>query len=192
MSRIGNKPIDVPENVKVSIQDRTITVEGPKGKLTWTHRPEIIVEYDEQARRITVRRRDDSRLAKSLHGTTRTLIANMITGCLSGYEKALEIYGVGYGVSVQGNKVSLSVGYATPCVFEIPEGLSVSVQTPQARSDTEPARFVVSGADKQLVGEFAARLRQARPPEPYKGKGIRYAGEHIRRKAGKAFAGTGG
>jgi len=192
MSRIGNKPIKVPQGIKVSIDGRCISVEGPKGKLTWTHRPEITLEYNEQDGIITVRRCDESRVARSLHGTTRTLIANMITGCLKGYEKALEIYGVGYGVSVQGNKVSLNVGYATPCVFDIPQGITVTVQTPQARSDNEPARFVVSGADKQLVGEFAAHLRRARRPEPYKGKGVRYADEHVRRKAGKAFAGTGG
>ena len=115
----------------------------------------------------------------------------MLEGCLNGYERGLEIYGVGYGIQVQGEKVSLSVGYAHQCVFDIPAGLTITVQTPQARGDTDPAKFSVSGADKQAVGQFADRLRKARPPEPYKGKGMRYAGEYIRRKAGKAFAGTG-
>ena len=192
MSRIGNKPISVPDGVEVSIDGRTVQVEGPKGKLSWTHRPELSVAYDESARTITVQRRGNERMARALHGTTRALIANMIDGCLKGYEKSLEVYGVGYGIGVQGEKVSLMVGYAQPRVFDIPAGLTVTVQAPQARGDNEPARFTVSGPDKQAVGEFASRLRRARPPEPYKGKGLRYAGEYVRRKVGKAFAGTGG
>lgn len=191
MSRIGNKPVSVPDGVKVSLEGRTVNVEGPKGKLSWTHRAEIDVAYDREAKTITVRRNGNERLTRALHGTTRTLIANMIEGCLNGYEKALEIYGVGYGVQVQGEKVSLAVGYANQRVFEIPAGITITIQAPQARGDTDPAKFSISGADKQVVGEFAARLRKARPPEPYKGKGLRYAGEYIRRKAGKVFAGTG-
>ena len=191
MSRIGNKPIPVPDSAKVSVNGRAVSVEGPKGKLSWTHRPEVSLAYDQDAKTITVQRAGNDRLTRALHGTTRALIANMIEGCLTGYERNLEIYGVGYGVQVQGEKVSLSVGHATQRVFDIPAGLTITVQTPQARGDTDPAKFSVSGPDKQAVGEFAARLRKARPPEPYKGKGLRYAGEYIRRKTGKAFAGTG-
>ena len=191
MSRIGNKPIQVPDGVKVSVDGRAISVEGPKGKLSWTHRPEIGLAYDQDAKVITVQRRSNDRLSRALHGTTRALIANMLEGCLNGYERGLEIYGVGYGIQVQGEKVSLSVGHAHQCVFDIPAGLTITVQAPQARGDTDPAKFSVSGPDKQAVGQFAARLRKARPPEPYKGKGLRYAGEYVRRKTGKAFAGTG-
>ncbi len=191
MSRIGNKLIPVPDGVKVSINGRAVSVEGPKGKLSWTHRHEVSLGYDQDAKTIAVQRVGNDRLARALHGTTRALIANMIEGCLKGYERSLEIYGVGYGIQVQGEKVSLSVGHAHQCVFDIPTGLTITVQAPQARGDTDPAKFSVSGPDKQAVGEFAARLRKARPPEPYKGKGLRYAGEHVRRKTGKAFAGTG-
>jgi large subunit ribosomal protein L6 len=191
MSRVGNKPIPVPDDVKVSVDGRTVNVEGSKGKLSWTHRPEVAVKYDQDGKTITVQRSDDEALTRALHGTTRTLVANMIEGCRNGYQKSLEIYGVGYGVQVQGGKASVSVGYASPRVFDVPQGIEVTVQTPQARGDAEPARFTISGPDKQAVGEFAARLRMARPPEPYKGKGIRYAGEYVRRKVGKAFAGTG-
>ncbi len=191
MSRIGKKPISVPDAVKVSISDRAIRVEGPKGSLSWTHRPEVSVTYDSDAKSIAVERRNDQRLTRALHGTTRALVANMIEGCEKGYAKSLEIYGVGYGVQVQGPKVSLTVGYAQPRVFDIPAGVELDVETPQARGDDEPARFTVRGADKQAVGEFAARLRKARPPEPYKGKGVRYRDERVRRKVGKAFAAAG-
>jgi len=192
MSRIGQKPIPVPSGVKVSISGRTVNVEGPKGKLSWTHRPEISVELDESAKQVIVRRGDEDRLSKSLHGLTRSLIANMVTGCATGFAKTLELYGVGFGVQLQGNKFSMNCGYSHPVVFDVPAGLTVNIERPQARGDNEPAVFSVSGADKQAVGELAARIRKARPPEPYKGKGVRYAGEHVRRKVGKAFAGAGG
>jgi large subunit ribosomal protein L6 len=192
MSRIGNKPIAVPEAITVSVEGRTVRVEGPKGKLAWRFRPEVSVTWEEAGRRIIVGRRDDQRLTRALHGTTRNLIANMVSGCLTGYEKKLEVYGVGYGVQVQGGKLLLNVGYASPRMLEIPDGLTVTVQTAQSRGDTEPARLAVSGADKQAVGELAARIRRSRPPEPYKGKGVRYVGEYVRRKVGKAFAGAGG
>ncbi len=188
MSRIGTIPIAIPSGVKVAISGRTVSVEGPKGKLSWTHRPEVAVLIDEDTKIITVTRSRNDRICRSLHGLTRSLVANMVNGCANGYVKALEVYGVGYGVQLQGNKVTLNVGYSHPVDFEVPPGISVEVQTPQARGDAEPARFSVGGADKQAVGEFAARLRRSRPPEPYKGKGVRYAGEHVRRKVGKAFA----
>jgi len=192
MSRVGIKPIAVPSSVKVAIAGRTVSVEGPKGKLSWTHRPEVAVRLDQDGKLITVTRSRDDRTCRSLHGLTRSLVANMVQGCADGYAKALEIYGVGYGVQLQGNRLSLNVGRSHPVVFDVPSGITVDVQTPQARGDTEPARFSISGADKQAVGELAARVRRSRPPEPYKGKGVRYAGEHVRRKVGKAFAGAGG
>ncbi|KPK83729.1 MAG: 50S ribosomal protein L6 [Phycisphaerae bacterium SM23_33] len=191
MSRIGQKPIPVPEKVKVAIQGRAVTVEGPKGSLSWTPRPEVSVAYDPAAHVITVSRKNDERLPRQLHGTTRTLIANMIEGCLNGYRRELEVHGVGYGVQVRGSQLLLNVGFANPRTFEIPAGVQVEVQAAQARGGGEPARFSVAGPDKHAVGEFAARVRKARPPEPYKGKGVRYAGEYVRRKVGKAFAGTG-
>lgn len=191
MSRIGKKPIVITDGVKVSLSDRTITVEGPIGKLSWTYRPEITVVVDESAKVITVTRQDDEALSRALHGLTRSLIANMVDGCAKGYERALELYGVGFGAQLQGNKLSLNCGKSHPAVLEIPQGLTVEITTPQARGDNDPAKFVVKGADKQAVGELAARIRKTRPPEPYKGKGIRYASEHVRRKVGKAFAGAG-
>ena len=162
------------------------------GKLKWTHRPEIDVQLGPDGKSLVVSRHSEDRLSRSLHGLTRSLIANMILGCKTGYIKAMEVYGVGYGVQCQAGKVTLNVGKSHPEVFDVPAGLTVEVQTPQARGETEPARFTIKGADKQAVGELAARVRKSRPPEPYKGKGVRYAGEYIRRKAGKAFAGAGG
>jgi large subunit ribosomal protein L6 len=141
---------------------------------------------------VIVERPDDERLSRSLHGTTRSLIANMIAGVVGGFEKKLELYGVGYSVALQGKNLSLTCGFSHPIMLAVPEGVQVEITTPQARGDSEPARFAVRGCDKQRVGEFAARCRRARKPEPYKGKGVRYAGEHITRKVGKAFAGAGG
>jgi large subunit ribosomal protein L6 len=192
MSRIGRKPIPVPSGVKVAVEGKTVRVEGPAGKLSWTHRAEISVAPTADGNTLVVSRSSEERLVRALHGLTRSIIANMIEGCLKGFSKSLEIFGVGYGCQLQGNKFSLTCGLSHPVVIDVPEGLKVEVRTPQARGDNEPARFSVSGADKQAVGQFAARVRKVRPPEPYKGKGIRYAGEYVRRKAGKAFAGAGG
>lgn len=192
MSRIGKTPIPILQGVTVSIDARTVTVEGPVGKLSWTHRSEMTVAMDESGENIVVSRDRDDRLSRSLHGMTRSLIANMVEGCVKGFTKALEVYGVGYGVQLQANKLTLNCGLSHPVVFEVPPTLSVEVQVAQARGDTEPAKLTVSGADKQAVGELAARIRKTRPPEPYKGKGVRYAGEHVRRKVGKAFVGAGG
>ena len=189
MSRIGTKPIPIPDGVTVTIADCTVSVEGPKGKLSWTHRPEVSTRIDPDGRTVLVTRDRDDRLSRSLHGLTRNLIANMIQGCTEGFRKDLEIYGVGYGVQLQGSKLVVNCGLSHPVAFEVPAGLTVEIRTAQARGDTDPARFGISGADKQAVGEFAARIRRLRKPEPYKGKGIRYAGEYVRRKVGKAFAG---
>jgi large subunit ribosomal protein L6 len=192
MSRVGKKPIPIPDGVKVSLDGRTVKVEGPQGKLAWTPRAEITVAVDAAAKLVTVTRVNDERMAKSLHGLSRTLIANMLEGVSKGYSKSLELYGVGYSVAVAGAKFNMTCGFSHSATFDIPPTIKVAVTTPQARGDNEPAKFTVSGPDKQMVGEFAARVHKTRPPEPYKGKGVRYAGERVRRKVGKAFAGAGG
>jgi large subunit ribosomal protein L6 len=180
MSRIGRKPVPVPANVKVSIVEQTIQVEGPKGKLSFSHRPEIALKYDDSKRLVEVSRSDDERLSRSLHGLTRSLVANMVQGVASGYTRKLEIIGVGYQAQLKkANTVALQVGYANQIVLEAPPGVTVTVP--------DPTHIVISGPDKQAVGQFAAIVRDVRPPEPYKGKGIRYEGEVVRRKAGKAF-----
>jgi large subunit ribosomal protein L6 len=183
MSRIGRKPVPVPPGVKVAIADSKIEVEGPKGKLTFRHRPEIDVTFDQANRRILVTRHDDERTNRSLHGLTRSLVANMVQGVTTGYSKKLEIVGVGYQAQLKkANTLALQVGYANQIVMEPPDGVSVTVP--------DATHITISGADKQAVGEFAAEVRKVRPPEPYKGKGIRYEGEFVRRKAGKAFGST--
>ena len=192
MSRVGNKPIPVPDNVKIALSDGKVSVEGPKGKLSWEYHQQMTVRLDETTKCILVTRPDDDRFSRSLHGTTRSLIANMIEGVAKGYERKLELYGVGFGAALKGGDLVLTCGYSHPVVLPIPDGVDVEVTTAQARGDNEPSRFTVRGCDKQSVGEFAARCRKARKPEPYKGKGIRYAGERIIHKVGKAFAGAGG
>jgi len=180
MSRIGRKPVAVPANVKVSVADSTINVEGPKGKLSWAYRSEMAVRYDEAAKQLVVERPDDERQNRALHGLTRSLIANMVEGVTNGYTKKLEIVGVGYQAQLKkANTVALQVGYANQIVLEAPAGVSVVVP--------DATHITISGPDKQAVGQFAAEIRKVRPPEPYKGKGIRYEGEAVRRKAGKAF-----
>ena len=189
MSRIGRKPITVPSAVKVSQAGSTITVEGKLGTLSWTHRDEMTVAIEGDT--ITVSRQDNQRENRALHGLTRSLIANMIEGVEKGYEKKLEVYGVGYGVQLQGQTLTVNCGKSHPEILSVPANVTIDIATPQARGDTDPARFTVKGPDKQAVGEFAAKCRRCRPPEPYKGKGVRYADEHVRRKVGKAFAGGG-
>ena len=180
MSRIGRKPVPVPANVKVSVADSTIQVEGPKGKLSWSFRSEIGVRYDAATKQVLVERPDDERQSRALHGLTRSLINNMVQGVTAGYTKKLEIVGVGYQAQLKkANTVALQVGYANQVVLEAPAGVSVAVP--------DPTHVTISGADKQAVGQFAAVVRKVRPPEPYKGKGIRYEGEVVRRKSGKAF-----
>jgi large subunit ribosomal protein L6 len=180
MSRIGRKPVSVPANVKVSVADSTINVEGPKGKLSWSFRSEIRVRYDEASKQVLVERPDDERQSRALHGLTRSLIANMVEGVSNGYTKKLEIVGVGYQAQLKkANTVALQVGFANQVVLEAPPGVTVVVP--------DATHIAISGADKQAVGQFAAVVRKVRPPEPYKGKGIRYEGELVRRKAGKAF-----
>jgi large subunit ribosomal protein L6 len=177
MSRIGKLPVPVPSGVDVQIDGNVVTVKGPKGTLSHTVAAPIIVEKGEGV--LDVKRPDDERLSKSLHGLTRTLVNNMVVGVTDGYEKRLEIVGVGYRVLSKGpTQLEFQLGYSHPIVFNAPEGITFAVET--------ATRFGVQGIDKQLVGEVAANIRKLRKPEPYKGKGVRYAGEHVRRKVGKA------
>lgn len=179
MSRIGKMPISVPAGVEVKNDDNLITVKGPKGELTKQFSKELTINVADGV--ITVTRPSDDKNHRSLHGLTRTLIANMVEGVTNGFSKTLEIEGVGYRATKQGNKVNLNLGYSHPVIVE--ETDLVKLDVPQ------PNKIVVSSIDKQAVGQFAAEIREKRPPEPYKGKGIRYAGEHIIRKEGKAGKG---
>jgi large subunit ribosomal protein L6 len=178
MSRIGKKPIPVLDGVKVSVSGRTVNVEGPKGKLSWEHREHVEVKVDAGTKLVQVNRHNDERESRALHGLTRALISNMITGVKQGYEKKLEIVGVGYLAALKGKVLQLRVGYANELQRPIPEGLTVTVP--------DQTHITIQGCDKQMVGQFAAEIRSLRKPEPYKGKGVRYAGEHIKLKPGKA------
>jgi len=175
MSRIGRMPVPVPAGVTVEAADGNLNVSGPKGRLSQAIPSGVSVRRDGEA--LLVERATDSRTDRSLHGLTRTLINNMVLGVTQGFEKRLEIIGTGYRAQAAGGGLSISVGYSHPVVFNPPEGISLNMDGP---------RVVVSGIDKQAVGEIAAQIRRIRPPEPYKGKGIRYMGETVRRKAGKA------
>ena len=177
MSRIGKLPITVPSGVDVAVDGQAVTVKGPKGSLSLTVAEPLTVERGDNGA-LAVQRPNDERLSKSLHGLTRTLIANMVTGVTDGYVKQLEIVGVGYRVQAKGKDLEFSVGYSHTVVVTPPEGISFAVDG--------PTKFSVSGIDKQQVGQVAANIRKIRKPEPYKGKGIRYAGEQVRRKVGKA------
>ncbi len=176
MSRIGKLPVTVPSGVDVTIDGRTVTVKGPKGTLSHTVIEPITVERGDDGA-ILVKRPDDERRNRAFHGLTRSLVNNLIVGVTSGYEKTLEIVGVGYRVALKGSNLEFALGFSHPVVVEPPEGITFAVET--------PTRFSVSGIDKQLVGEVAANIRKIRKPEPYKGKGVRYAGENVRRKVGK-------
>jgi len=178
MSRIGKKPVPVVDGVKVAVSGRTVSVEGPQGKLSLEHRPEVTVRYDDKARELVIERGSDERLARALHGLTRSLLQNMVTGVKQGYEKKLEIQGVGYVASMQGKVLSLRVGYANEIKKQIPDGLKVTCP--------DQTHVVIQGCDKQMVGQFAAEVRSVRKPEPYKGKGVRYQGEYVKIKPGKA------
>jgi large subunit ribosomal protein L6 len=177
MSRIGKKPIPLPDGVKVDVSDRMVTVEGKLGKLQFQHRPEIGVRVDEGGKAVACTRESDSREIRAYHGLTRALINNMLVGVTQGYEKRLEIQGVGYLGAIQGDTLQLRVGFANEVHKKIPKGLSVTCP--------DQTHIVIKGTDKQQVGQFAAEVRAVRKPEPYKGKGIRYEGEVVRRKAGK-------
>ena len=180
MSRIGKKPIAIPAGVEVKIEAaNVVTVKGPKATLTQSFRPEMKIEVENGE--IIVSRPDDTKEMKSLHGLTRTLVSNMVTGVSTGFSKELEINGVGYKASKEGNKLVMSLGYSHQVIVPEPEGITIDVPGPN--------KVVVNGADKQKVGQLAAEIREKRPPEPYKGKGIKYVGETIIRKEGKAGKG---
>lgn len=177
MSRIGKAPVNLPKGVKIDLQGTTVHVSGPKGKLSQSFNPDMKISVADDL--LTVNRPTDSRQHRSLHGLTRALINNMVLGVSEGFAKTLRIEGVGYRAALEGKKLVLSVGYSHPVEFEPPTGIDFAVED---RSKT----VIVSGIDKQVVGEITAQIRKTRPPEPYKGKGIRYDGEYVRRKAGKA------
>jgi large subunit ribosomal protein L6 len=190
MSRVGKKPIVVPQAVKVeqSAAGRSIRVLGPLGSLQMDCPPQIKVKVDASARQILVENeRPQNRQAKQLHGTMRALIANMVTGVSKGFEKKMEVYGTGFNVKERGEKLVFQVGFSHTVERAIPKGIKVNIGVDATRGNDVPAKFTLSGIDKCLLGQFAADIRRIRPPEPYKGKGIRYADERIRRKVGKAF-----
>jgi len=175
MSRIGKRPIPVPAKVTVDIQGLHLTVKGPKGTLERQLPDKVIIAQEGET--LTVVRQDESRTARERHGLVRTLVANMVDGVSNGFERRLDIQGVGYRAQAQGNKIILNVGYSKPVELDMPSGIQVAVEN--------NTQVIVSGIDKELVGNVAAKIRSVRPPEPYKGKGIRYLGEFVRRKAGK-------
>ena len=176
MSRIGRLPVTVPSGVDVAIDGRRLTIKGPKGELSRELHPDMIVAREDD--RLVVTRPTEQKHHKQLHGLTRTLVNNMVTGVTTGYRKGLEITGVGYRAAVVGRKLQLSLGYSHPVEIDPPAGITFELEN--------PTRLAVVGIDKELVGQVAARVRATRKPEPYKGKGVRYAGERVRRKAGKA------
>ena len=179
MSRIGKKPIELPANVKVTVHGREVVVESGSNKLSMTHRPEVSINVNDQEKTIVVERQGDDRLSKAMHGLTRALMANMVKGVTQGFAKELDVIGVGWTAQVESDHIALNVGYADTRRVAIPDGVKVEIKG---------SRIAVSGADKQAVGQMAAEIRRQRPPEPYNGKGIKYADERIIRKAGKAFA----
>ena len=182
MSRIGKKPVAIPKNVKVAVNGRTISFEGPKGKLSFEHHPAAKVKID--GGNVVVERIDDEKTSRAVHGLTRALVANNVKGVAEGYVKDLEIQGVGYKAEMQGKAVLLSLGYANQLKVGIPDGVAVKIEA-------QGTRINIAGADKQAVGQLAAEIRRLRKPEPYKGKGVRYVGEQVKKKLGKQFAGAG-
>ncbi len=182
MSRIGKKPVPVGA-AKVTVQDRLVKVEGPKGKLERTVHPTVSVVLDSAKKELVVTRQDDSRVSRAQHGTARALLANMIEGVTTGYKKTLEIQGVGYKAEAKGKNLVLSVGFANPVTLSVPTGVAMQLEGVN--------KIHLTGPDKQAVGQFASDIRAVRKPEPYKGKGIRYEGEAVKIKPGKAFAGAG-
>ncbi len=181
MSRIGRKPVALPSGVSVSVSGNTVTVQGPKGKLSLVHLPEVSVKVETDS--VIVERRDDSSDAKARHGLTRQLIANMVMGVSNGFSKQIEIIGVGYKAQIAGKKLNLNLGFSHPVQLDIPEGVTI------VADEKNKNLLTIAGIDKHAVGQFAAVIRELRPPEPYKGKGIRYTTEFVRRKAGKAAGG---
>lgn len=176
MSRVGNVPVPIPAGVTVEINGQQVVTKGPLGELSQQFRPQIKIEVSDQ--QVVVSRKKEDRVSRSLHGLTRSLIANMVEGVEKGWQKRLELVGVGFRAQAAGDKLTLSVGYSHPVEIKAPEGIKFAVE--------DNTKIMISGADKELVGQIAAKVRSVRPPEPYKGKGIRYSGEYVKRKAGKA------
>jgi large subunit ribosomal protein L6 len=198
MSRIGKKPIAVPAGVDVNISGRQVRIKGGKGELSFELPARISAKLDADARQVQVERSSDDREGRAMHGMSRALIANMVTGVTEGFEKKLEVYGTGYSCNLAGKQLHLNCGFMgrggknkPQFVIDVPQGLEVQVEVAAARGDNDPAKLTIRGCDRQQVGQFAAELRRIRPPEPYKGKGIRYHDEVVRRKAGKALASGG-
>ncbi len=198
MSRVGVIPIPVPTGVTVKVAGQEVAVSGPKGNSTWSFPPTAGVEFEEASRSVRVTRKDDSKQSRANHGLTRALIANMVKGVSEGFERRLQVYGTGYNCKLIGGTLHLNVGFSgrrrgLGSQFEIPvpQGLEVVIEREAARGDNDPGQLLIKGHDKQQVGEFAAQIRALRKTEPYKGKGIRYEGEVVRRKQGKALAGAG-
>ncbi len=179
MSRVGKAPISIPSGVTVDLKATQVSVKGPKGNLTIPLRSEVKVSVEGETVQVSVTGVGSDRFARAMHGTTRALIANMVIGVTAGFEKKLDIIGVGWNAKTQGKNLTLNIGFCHPVEFTMPDG--VEVETPG------PNQIVLRGADRQAVGQMAAIIRKVRPPEPYKGKGIRYSGEYVRRKAGKSF-----
>jgi len=179
MSRIGKQPVAIPAGVTVTKTDRKVTVKGPKGELSLDLRPEVDVSVDKGQAQVAVKGDASQREVRAFHGMTRALLNNMVLGVAKGYEKKLEIQGVGWNAAAQGNKLVLNIGYNRPVTIEMPKGVTVATPVPTS--------IIIFGADKHMVGHLAASIRKRRPPEPYKGKGIRYEGEAVKRKAGKSF-----
>lgn len=190
MSRIGKKPIEIPDGVKVEQKGSTLKISGPKGALDMDCHPEIQVKVDTDQVTVINPHEDDSRL-KALHGTMRSLINNMIIGVKEGFEKKMQIFGTGYNIKEQGGKLVLQVGFCHPVELAIPKMVNVEIKTPATRGNDVPALFTLLSINKHQLGQFAANVRKVRPPEPYKGKGIRYLDEVVRRKVGKAFTSAG-
>jgi large subunit ribosomal protein L6 len=176
MSRVGKLPISIPQGVAVTVEGSMVTVKGPKGSLSQDYKPEVTIEVGESS--VVVERTNDSKRARSMHGLYRNLVNNMVTGVSSGFSKVLLINGVGYRAEVQGKVLVLNLGYSNPVEYPIPDDLSIECEG--------PTKITIAGIDKQRVGQASAEIRSIRPPEPYKGKGVRYEDEHVRRKVGKA------
>ncbi|MBN1975596.1 MAG: 50S ribosomal protein L6 [Sedimentisphaerales bacterium] len=189
MSRIGKKPVEIPVGVKVEQNGAFIKVSGPRGNMQIAGHPLIKVKVEDSQKRILVENEEPQNpQGKQMHGTIRSLIANMVAGVSKGFERKMEIYGTGYNLKEQGKKLIFQVGYSHPVELEIPEGVKVNVDVAATRGNDVPAKFTLSSIDKAVLGKFASEIRKVRPPEPYKGKGIRYADEQVIRKEGKAFA----
>ncbi len=189
MSRIGKKAISIPKGVTVEASGRKVKVSGPLGKMQMDVSSLVNLEVDKDEEQIRlINPKPDVRKHRQMHGTMRALLANMVTGVSKGFERKMEIYGTGYNLKEQGGKLVFQVGFCHPVEMKLPEGVKVNIDVPATRGNDVPARFSLSGPDKHILGQFAANIRRIRPPEPYKGKGIRYADEQVRRKVGKAFA----